>query len=252
MISRDALALYLDKYLSCNALTDYAPNGLQIEGRPEIQRICSAVSISRDVIQQAAQWEADALLVHHGFFWRGERSVITGIRRQRMGALIHCDLNLFAYHLPLDVHPVVGNNACLAKRLPVTNLSQHDVEKIPKGLWSGTLSHLFNGKELGQLLKDVFLQQPIHIAAESRPIQSIAWCSGAAQDFLEEAHHLGVDAYISGEISERTFDLAKELNIHYYACGHHATERYGVQALGAHLEQLFDIEHRFIDTHNPI
>lgn len=252
MITRDALAVYLDTYLSCNALPDYAPNGLQIEGRPEIQRLCSAVSISRDVIQQAAQNKADAILVHHGFFWRGERSVITGIRRQRIGEMIVHDLNLFAYHLPLDVHPVVGNNACLAKRLPVHDLAQHDVEKIPKGLWSARLDQTFSGEAMFQVLNDVFFQQPIHIAAESRPIQSIAWCTGAAQDFLEDAHHLGVDAYISGEISERTFDLAKELNIHYYACGHHATERYGVQALGAHLADKFGLEHQFIETGNPI
>ncbi len=252
MITRDALAIYLDQYLACRVITDYAPNGLQIEGRDEIRRLCSAVSITQSVIQAAIEWQADAILVHHGFFWRGERSVLTGVRRQRIGALLNDNVNLFAYHLPLDVHPTLGNNACLAQRLPVSQVSQHDVEKLPKGLWAGELTQVYTGEDFVSVLQQAFLQPPIHIAARRPHIQRIAWCTGAAQDFLEDAHALGVDAYISGEVSERTFDLAQELNIHYYACGHHATERYGVQALAAHLVQAFDLEHRFLETDNPI
>lgn len=252
MIGRDALATYLDQYLSAQAIPDYAPNGLQIEGRSDIRKLCTAVSISQSVIQAAIEWHADAILVHHGFFWRGERSVLTGVRRHRIGDLLGQNLNLFAYHLPLDLHPIVGNNACLAQRLPVANLSQHDLEKLPKGLWAGDLIAPATPQELGTLLQQSLLQAPIHIAAQRPQIQRIAWCSGAAQDLLEDAQRLGVDAYLSGEISERTYDLAQELNIHYYACGHHATERYGVQALAAHLEEKFGIEHRFIETNNPI
>jgi dinuclear metal center YbgI/SA1388 family protein len=249
---RDALVTYLDQYLAVNSIADYAPNGLQIEGRPEIRKLCTAVSITQSVIQAAVQWQADAILVHHGFFWRGERSVLTGVRRQRIGELLGHNLNLLAYHLPLDLHPIVGNNACLAQRLPVTNLSQHDVDKLPKGLWAGDLTQPMAPQDLSAVLQQSLCQIPIHIAAQRPTIQRIAWCTGAAQDFLEEAQKLGVDAYISGEVSERTFDLAQELNVHYYACGHHATERYGVQALAAHLEQEFGIEHRFIETDNPI
>lgn len=252
MITHAALSAYLDNYLSCAAISDYSPNGLQIEGRSDIQRLCTAVSASHAVIQEAVRWQADALLVHHGFFWRGERAVITGVRKQRIGEVLKHDLNLFAYHLPLDVHPLVGNNACLAQRLSVTDLQQHDVEKLPKGLWSGVLAQVCTGLELFEALQTTFSQSPIYIAAARPKIQRIAWCSGAAQDFIEAAHQLGVDAYISGEISERTYDLAKELNIHYFACGHHATERYGVQALGAHLKEAFGLEHRFIDSENPI
>ena len=252
MILRDTLVAYLDHYLAAQSIPDYAPNGLQIEGRPEIRKLCTAVSISQSVIQAAIQWQADAILVHHGFFWRGERAVLTGVRRQRIGDLLGQNLNLFAYHLPLDLHPVVGNNACLAKRLPVTNLSQHDLEKLPKGLWAGDLIQPATPQGLNTLLQQVFSQAPIHITAGRPQIHRIAWCTGAAQDFLEDAQRLGVDAYISGEVSERTYDLAQELNIHYYACGHHATERYGVQALAEHLTQEFGIEHRFIETDNPI
>lgn len=252
MIPRDTLTAYLDQYLACRTVADYAPNGLQIEGRSEIHKLCSAVSISQAVIEEAIHWQADAILVHHGFFWRGERAVLTGIRRQRIGALLNNDLNLFAYHLPLDLHPSIGNNACLAQRLPVKHMTQHDVEKLPKGLWLGDLDQAYQPQDLGPVLQQALFQPPIHIAAQRSSIQKIAWCTGAAQDFLEDAHRLGADAYISGEISERTFDMAQELNIHYYACGHHATERYGVQALGAHLQKEFGLEHRFIETNNPI
>jgi dinuclear metal center YbgI/SA1388 family protein len=252
VIARDTLVAYLDQYLNAQSIPDYAPNGLQIEGRSEIRKLCTAVSISQAVIQAARDWQADAILVHHGFFWRGERAVITGVRRQRIGQILNHDLNLFAYHLPLDLHPVIGNNACLAQRLAVSNVTQHDVDKLPKGLWAGDLQQTLSPNELCTFLQQQFLQNPTHIAATRPQIQRIAWCTGAAQDFLEAAHALNVDAYISGEISERTYDLAQELNIHYYACGHHATERYGVQALAAHLAQEFGIEHRFIETNNPI
>jgi dinuclear metal center YbgI/SA1388 family protein len=252
MIARDALSVYLAKHLACSAINDYAPNGLQIEGRSDIKRLCTAVSINQAVITAAKAWQADAILVHHGFFWRGEPAVITGIRRQRIGALLNDNISLFAYHLPLDVHLELGNNACIAARLKVEDVTQHDVDKLRKGLWAGQLPQVISPQTFSKTLQGVFKQSPMHIAAQTRTIQRIAWCSGAAQDFIEMAHQLGADAYISGEISERTYDLARELNIHYYACGHHATERYGVQALGQHLEQVFGIEHTFIDSDNPI
>ena len=251
-MKRQDLEAYLNTYLACDSVSDYAPNGLQIEGRTEIKRLCTAVSICQSVIEEAAAWKADAILVHHGFFWKGEASVITGIRRQRIAGLLINNINLFAYHLPLDIHPIVGNNACLAKLLQVDKVSQHDLDKIPNGMLTGMLPKSATPTELSQYLNDIFKQTPIHISADKPRIQSLAWCSGGAQDFIVEAKNLGADAYVSGEVSERTFDLAKELEIHYFACGHHATERYGVQALGSHLETLFGVEHRFIDTNNPI
>ena len=251
MISRFDLVTYLDHYLAAQSILDYAPNGLQIEGCAEIRKLCTAVSISQSVIQAAIQWQADAILVHHGFFWRGERLVLTGVRGQRIKNLLTHNLNLLAYHLPLDVHPKIGNNACVAQLLPVTNVSQHDVEKLPKGLWAGELLEPLSPQDLSSLLQQIFGQAPIHISASGPKIQRIAWCTGAAQDFLEDAQHLGVDAFISGEISERTYYQAQELGMHYFACGHHATERLGIQALGAHLVERFDLEHRFIDSDNP-
>lgn len=252
MISRVDLAQYLDQYLGCAAVHDYAPNGLQIEGKNQIRRLCTAVSANQASITAAIHQRADAILVHHGFFWRNEPSILTGIRRQRIATLLQHDLNLFAYHLPLDVHRECGNNACIARKLGIGDVQQYDVDKIKKGLWVGHLPEACPVDVFTQKLQTVFQQAPTHIAAQSHLVQRIAWCSGAAQDFIERAWQVGADAYISGEISERTFDLAKELNIHYFSCGHHATERYGVQALGEHLQKTFDIEHQFIDSDNPV
>lgn len=252
MITSHDLTEYINQYLACNTIVDYAPNGLQIEGQGTIHRLCTAVSASQQVINEAIAWKADALLVHHGFFWRGERAEITGVRRKRIGALISNNINLFAYHLPLDVHMQVGNNACIASLLEANDVTQHDVGQLKNGLWAGTLPQVMSSSQFFISLQHIFKQAPIHIPARKVNINRVAWCSGAAQDFLEQAQQLGIDAYISGEISERTFDMAKELNIHYFACGHHATERYGVQALGAHLETMFGLRHRFIDSDNPI
>ena len=252
MISRNALELYLDHYLDCQSFKDYAPNGLQIEGRSEIKRLCTAVSISQAVISAANAWQADAILVHHGMFWPSEPLVIKDIRRQRIAALLKHDLNLFAYHLPLDAHVKLGNNACIASRLALNEISQHDLKNMPKGLWTGYLDEFQTAEQLALTLNTVFHQKPIHIAAEKQIIKKIAWCSGAAQNFIHQAAELNADAYISGEVSERTYDEAKELNIHYYGCGHHATERYGVQALGEHLQNLYGLAHLFIDSDNPI
>ncbi|MBA2649099.1 MAG: Nif3-like dinuclear metal center hexameric protein [Legionella sp.] len=251
MIQCTELASYLQDFLSCNDFTDYAPNGLQIEGSQSIQRICTAVTASRDAINEAVSWKADALFVHHGFFWRGEDQVITGMKHHRIKALLNNNINLFAYHLPLDCHLDIGNNACIAKHLQVHSIKMHKAGSTNNLLWSGTLDQLMKRTELKRLLHEIFQQPAVHIQGHDRPIQHIAWCSGAAQDFMVDAHRLGVDAFISGEISERTFYQAKELEIDYFSCGHHATERFGIQALGNHLVTAFNLEHRFIDSNNP-
>lgn len=252
MISRQELGIYISNLLDCGRYNDYAPNGLQVEGKESIQRVCTAVTASDAVISQAVALNADALLVHHGYFWRGEEQVIIGMKRQRIANLLINDVNLFAYHLPLDCHLELGNNACLGKLLVIDSVKTHKVGGVDNLLWSGSLPKPMPAKQFAAFIEQKFNRTPTHIAASDKLISRIAWCSGGAQDYLVEANKLGVDAYLSGEISERTFYQAKELGIHYYACGHHATERYGIQALGAHLANNFALEHQFLDTDNPV
>ena len=252
MVTRDELALYLNEYLACDGFNDYAPNGLQVEGRCGITRICTAVTASQAVIAEAITLNADALLVHHGYFWRGEALTITGIKRQRIGQLIHHDVNLYAYHLPLDCHLELGNNACLGQLLELQNIKTHSVGKTPNLLWSGMLAAPMTAGELSDFMGKKLRREPLCISGTTKPIQHLAWCSGGAQDYIDDAYHLGVDAYMSGEISERTYYQAQELSMHYFACGHHATERYGIQALGQHLATRFGIQHQFIDSANPV
>ena len=252
MIHRDELQQYIHMHLECDRFKDYAPNGLQVEGRAVIERICTAVSASEHAINAAIACEADALLVHHGYFWSGEAAVITGIKRQRIARLLSTDLNLYAYHLPLDAHATLGNNACLATLLCANSVQMHTVDGTPQLLWSGELSMAITADELKTRLQNILDRDPLLISGGTKVIQRIAWCSGAAQSLIDQAHKLGVDAYLSGEVSERTFDQAAELGLHYFACGHHATERYGIQALGEHLAQKFDLKHSFIDSDNPV
>lgn len=251
MIERQELAGYLQKLLACDQYNDYAPNGLQVEGRSKISRIVTAVTASADVIKLAIACNADALLVHHGYFWRGEPAPILGMKRQRLAALLINDINLFAYHLPLDCHVELGNNARLCQILGLSQIQQHRAGSTAGLLWTGLLSQPYSASQLCELLHQKLGSQIISVTVE-KPIQRIAICSGAAQDYLTDACALGVDAYISGEISERTYYEAKELGIHYFACGHHASERYGIQALGEHLSAHFKLSHQFIDSDNPI
>jgi dinuclear metal center YbgI/SA1388 family protein len=252
MIQRGVLANYLQDYLACKDFFDYAPNGLQIEGVSTIKRVCTAVTASEDIIKKSMVMKADALLVHHGYFWQGEDAVITGIKRQRIGALIKQNMNLFAYHLPLDCHPVIGNNACFAKVLDIGQVQRHAVGKNRDLLWLGEYAEPLSAESLLVLLTGALNRRPLHVSGTNKPIRRIAWCTGAAQDLIEQAHQLGVDAFLSGEISERTYHQAQELRLHYFACGHHATERYGIQALGAHLHEKFGLEHHYIESDNPI
>lgn len=250
-MTRDELSHYLDELLQCATFQDYAPNGLQIEGRKQVKLICTAVTASLDAVTAAVAANADALLVHHGYFWKGENPVLTSMKRERIRQILQHDLNLYAFHLPLDCHTTLGNNACLAKALDVKNVKSHTVDKIPNLLWTGEYMEVKDADAVKLSLTQFLNQQPIHIDVQ-KPIKNIAWCSGAAQDYIELAYKLGADAYISGEISERTYYQAKELSIHYFAAGHHATERFGIQALGEHLANQFGLDHQFIDSINPI
>lgn len=252
MIEATELSSYLDQLLGCANFDDYAPNGLQIEGIRDIRLICTAVTASLEAIDEAVALGANALLVHHGYFWRGEPAVLTGMKRQRIARLIQHNLNLYAYHLPLDCHPELGNNACIAHILGIKQPKMHTVGRIPNLFWTGSFHKEKSPDVFFSELSQHFGREPIYVAGNNRPIQHLAWCSGGAQDYIEQAHALGADAYISGEISERTYYQAKELGIHYFACGHHATERYGIQALGSHLASKYELEHHFIDSPNPV
>jgi dinuclear metal center YbgI/SA1388 family protein len=252
VISRTKLNEYLHAFLDCARFTDYAPNGLQVEGKAEIKRICTAVTASLEVISQAVALKADALLVHHGYFWKGEEPTITGMKRQRIAKLLQNDMNLFAYHLPLDCHLILGNNSSLAKLLQLSSVQMHKAGSVDNLLWTGMLPKAMSGQELADLIANTIGRTPLYISGHNKSVKSIALCSGGAQDFIADASCLGVDAYLSGEVSERTYYQAQELGINYYSCGHHATERYGIQALGEHLASTYGLEHQFLDSNNPI
>lgn len=248
-MERAALDNYLADYLQVHDFRDYCPNGLQVEGRGEIARIVTGVTASAALIEAAIADGADALIVHHGYFWRGEDARITGMRRRRLGLLFEHNLNLFAYHLPLDAHPEIGNNATLARQLGLEvtkRFGEQDIAAL------GTLAEGSTVASFTQTISEKLGRAPLVIGDAARPLQRIAWCTGGAQGMFEQAIKLGVDAYLSGEISEQTVHLARESGVAYIAAGHHATERYGVQALGAHLAQRFGVEHRFIEIGNPV
>ena len=248
-MKREELVDYLDGLLMPGKFKDYCPNGLQVEGRGEIRRLVAGVTASQALLDAAVERNADAILVHHGYFWKGEDGRVTGIRRQRLATLLARDINLLAYHLPLDAHPELGNNAQLAQRLgwlPEGRFGEQDIA------WLGALVQ--PGK-LATLVADVARvlgREPLVIGDADKPIRRIGWCSGGAQGYFEQAIALGVDAYLSGEISEQTVHLARESGVAYIAAGHHATERYGVQALADHLGRQFGIACEFVDLDNPV
>jgi dinuclear metal center YbgI/SA1388 family protein len=238
---RDELARYLDGLLDAPRFRDYCPNGLQVEGRPEIGRIVSGVTASLQLVEAAIEANADAVLVHHGYFWRGE---------DRLATLLAHDINLFAYHLPLDAHPEVGNNAQLALRLGLVEASrtgEQNLISVGKAT-AGAAS-------LGEFARHVEKQldrAPLLLGDPSRALSALAWCTGAAQGFFEQVLGSGVDLYLTGEISEQQVHLSRESGVAFLACGHHATERFGVQALGRRLAQDLGLHHQFIDIPNPV
>jgi dinuclear metal center YbgI/SA1388 family protein len=252
MIKRDAMLAALDAQLKPLVFKDYCPNGLQVEGREQIRRVITGVTACQALLDAALVEEADAVLVHHGYFWRGEDERVRGIKRQRLQTLLRHDLNLFAYHLPLDVHPTLGNNAALARRLGLSISGGLEPDNpLSIGL-QGTLPEVMTAAELASHLEERLGREVLHIGDPTDEIETLAWCTGAAQGYIDKAQALGVDAYLSGEISEPTVHFARETGIHYFACGHHATERYGVQALGDWLALEYGVEHVFIDIDNPV
>ncbi|MBH9577540.1 Nif3-like dinuclear metal center hexameric protein [Inhella proteolytica] len=248
MVERTELERYLSDALCVSQFKDYGPNGLQVEGRPQVQRLMGGVTASRALIEQALEWRADALLVHHGLFWRGQDGRLTGWLRQRVGLLLGADLNLLAYHLPLDAHPEWGNNAALGARLGWVADQRLGEQQL---VFAGALPQALSAQGLQQQLQAA-LQRPVTLLpGDGRPLRRVAWCTGGAQGYFEAAIAAGVDAFVTGEMSEPQLHLARETGVAFYACGHHASERYGVQALGAHLAQRFALDWQFCDLDNP-
>lgn len=249
MVRRDELLAYLDVLLERERFRDYAPNGLQVEGADTITKMVSGVTASRALVEAAVAAGADALLVHHGYFWQGEDPRVVGMKKARLAPLLAHDVNLFAYHLPLDAHDIYGNNAQLAARLGITVSGRFGPE--PALAMYGELNASLSMDAFARHIERTLARAPTCVSGGEHLIRRVGWCTGAAQKYLEAAAALGLDAYISGEISEHTVHAARELGIHFFAAGHHATERYGVAALGEHVAQRYGIEHVFIDLDNP-
>lgn len=240
---------YIASLLQVGLFRDYCPNGLQVEGRPEVRRIATGVTASQRVLDAATAWGADAILVHHGYFWRNEEAAITGIKKQRLAQLLRHDVSLLAYHLPLDAHPELGNNARLGKLLGLEEKGRFGEQNI------ACFGELVSPQSLAQFAAWIggrLQRVPQVIGDNAKTVRKVAWCSGGAQGYFEAAIAQGVDAYISGEVSEQSFHVAHESGVAFIAAGHHATERLGIRALGEYLATRFNLEHRFFDQDNPV
>jgi len=250
MASAQQLLQAFDGLLQSERFTDYGPNGLQVEGKDQVHRIVSGVTASRALIERAVAAQADAVFVHHGLFWRGHDGRVTGWLKQRLALLLRHEINLFAYHLPLDAHPELGNNAQFGLRLGLradARFGPQDLgflgERADGGHWTGEALQAHVQATLGRPV--------VRVAADGRPIRRVAWCTGGAQGYFEAAMAAGADAFITGEISEPQAHLARECGVAFLACGHHASERYGAPAVAAHVAAQFGLEHQFIDIDNP-
>jgi dinuclear metal center YbgI/SA1388 family protein len=248
MAHRSEIDNYLHDLLGVDRFRDYGPNGLQVEGKSEVRRLVSGVTASLAFIDAAIEAGADAILVHHGLFWRGQDGRITGWMRARIARLIAHDINLFAYHLPLDAHPALGNNAQLARQLGLSadaTFGEQDLGFI------GDAAGLATAAALADRVQAALQRVPVLVPGDGRPLRRIAWCTGGAQGSFEAAIGAGADAYLTGEISEPQAHLARETGVAFLACGHHATERYGAPAVAQDVAQRFGLAHRFIDVPNP-
>ncbi|MDH0896952.1 MULTISPECIES: Nif3-like dinuclear metal center hexameric protein [unclassified Pseudomonas] len=240
-----------DRFLGAARISDYCPNGLQVEGRPQVRRIVSGVTASQALLDAAVEAEADVVLVHHGYFWKGENACITGMKRRRLQTLLGNDISLLAYHLPLDLHPEVGNNVQLARQLDITVEGPLDPDNPRVVGLLGSLAEPLSPRDFARRVQDVLGREPLLVEGQGM-VRRIGWCTGGGQGYIDYAIAAGVDLFLTGEASEQTFHSARENGISFVAAGHHATERYGVQALGDHLARRFALEHLFIDCPNPV
>ena len=251
-ITRLELQNYLNGLLRVNEINDYCPNGLQVEGTDKIEKIVTGVTASQALVDAAIDAKADALIVHHGYFWKGESQVISGMKKRRLSALLADDINLYAYHLPLDVHPEFGNNRQLASLLDIQNISAVSSVKPVGVVMQGSFEEEIEGAALQAKLQELLGREVLIEGPVSKSISSVAWCTGGGQGFIEQAVELGVDAFITGEVSEQTVHTAREMGITFFAAGHHATERYGAKALGEFLAREHHLDVTFIDIDNPV
>jgi dinuclear metal center YbgI/SA1388 family protein len=243
------LVQYCDELLDAARFADYAPNGLQVEGERPIRRLISGVTASAALIDAAIAEQADAILVHHGWFWKNENPCLTGIKGRRARTLLRAGASLIAYHLPLDAHPELGNNATLGRRLDFIDT---EPTALANGLvWVGRLAEPMTPAAFAEHVSHRLARPAQRVGRETGSIERVAWCTGGGQGYLEQAAGLGVEAFLSGELSEQTTHQARELDLCYLAAGHHATERYGIQALGEHLAERFGLWHRFVEIDNP-
>ncbi|MEH6910932.1 MAG: Nif3-like dinuclear metal center hexameric protein [Oceanicoccus sp.] len=251
-VDRNTLLTTANELLKPEMFSDYCPNGLQVEGVELISKLVAGVTASQALIDRAVEEGADALLVHHGFFWKGEDLPVVGMKYRRLKKLIENGVNLIAYHLPLDAHPVLGNNVLLADKLNITITGGLE----PGNAYSvgnvGRLNTPLSAERFGREVASILGREPLVIEGGDHIISTIAWCTGSAQGYIDRAALWGADAYLSGEISEPTVHSARELGVHYIAAGHHATERYGVQGVGEYLANQFGLDYTFIDIDNPV
>ncbi len=242
------LVNYCDELLNIESYQDYAPNGLQVEGREEVSKIITGVTACQALIDEAIKQQADAILVHHGYFWKNEPQVITGMKQRRIKALLENEISLIGYHLPLDGHESLGNNALLGKLWGLQDITPAENSLVRLGLLKNPiLVEMFSQQVSKSLNRNI-----LHLPGGSESVKKIAWCSGGAQGYIEKAINWGADVYISGEVSEQTTHQALENNIHYFSAGHHATECLGVKALGEHLSRHFGLKVRFVNIDNPV
>ena len=239
-----------DRFLNAVKIPDYCPNGLQVEGRPQVRRIVSGVTASQALLDAAIEAHADVVLVHHGYFWKNEDPRVVGMKQRRLKTLLSNDISLLAYHLPLDVHPEVGNNVQLARLLGLTVEGSLEPDNPRSVGLVGSLDTPLAPAEFMRRIQSALGREPVMVEGPGL-IRRVAWCTGGAQGYIDQAVAAGVDAYLTGEISEPTAHIARENELSFFAAGHHATERYGVQALGEYLAKRFAIEHLFIDCPNP-
>ncbi len=250
MVTRMQLREACDTLLQPQRFKDYGPNGLQVEGRAEVRHLVSGVTASLALIDAAIEAKADAVFVHHGLFWRGQDGCVTGWMKQRLARLLAHDINLFAYHLPLDAHPTLGNNAQLGLRLGLVAEGVFGEQDL--GVWGTSAVAVPHAEALAQRIAQALGRSPLLVPGDpQRPLRRIAWCSGGAQGHFEAAIAAGADAYITGEISEPQAHLARETGVAFLACGHHATERGGAPAVAAYLAAQLGLTHQFIDIDNP-
>jgi dinuclear metal center YbgI/SA1388 family protein len=231
-------------------LTDYL-NTLLKSDETSVTKIVTGVTASQALIDRAIDEGADTLIVHHGYFWKGENQTISGMKKNRIKALLQHDINLYAYHLPLDVHSIYGNNQQLGRLLGIDDIRAVEQVKPLGVLMQGRMQHSLSAVELQSLLKVTLEREVLMESPSDKLISRVAWCTGGGQGFIEQAVEAGVDAFITGEVSEQTIHTAREMGISFYAAGHHATERYGVASLGDHLADTFDVDVTFIDIPNP-